>query len=307
MFTINNRLKSIYLLSFLLFIFSCKNESSNQKQGLEEKPTVEVNEILQDHKDSVYKVKTDTLSSNSNNEDTITEPKEEIETPKKVELDSTKQYVYLTFDDGPFKGSKNINKILTEENVRGTVFLVGYNAFTKELKQHVEDYKQNPNVDIANHTFSHANNKYKHFYSSAEGVYNDILKNETTLDIHTKYVRLPARNVWRVDAKKKGDILKDADPAADLLAKNNYYIFGWDYEWSRNIHQLDNPEKIYEGIVHRLDHNRTFEKNHLVILMHDDMFNTDQNAEKLRQLIVLLKNNPRIVLEGVSSYPNKVS
>ncbi|WP_313373722.1 polysaccharide deacetylase family protein [Chishuiella sp.] len=305
MFTINNRLKSFYILSFLFFIFSCKNEKNNTETKSDVNTSSEVNEILQKQKDSVYVVKTDTVSSPV--DDTLSIPKEEVELPQVAELDSTKQHVYLTFDDGPFKGSKNINKILTEENVRGTVFLVGYNAFTKELKQHVEDYKQNPNIDIANHTFSHANNKYKHFYSSPEGVYNDVLKNETALDIHTKYVRLPARNVWRVDAKKKGDVLKDADATADLLAKNNYYIFGWDYEWSRNPHQLDSPEKIYEGIVHRLDHKRTLEKNHLVILMHDDMFNTDQNAEKLRQLIVLLKNNPRIILEGVSSYPNKVS
>ena len=48
-------------------------------------------------------------------------------------------------------------------------------------------------------------------------------------------------------------------------------------------------------------------KNHLVILMHDDMFNSDNNAEKLRQLIVLLKNNKKIVIEGISNYPTKVS
>ena len=52
---------------------------------------------------------------------------------------------------------------------------------------------------------------------------------------------------------------------------------------------------------------KTFEKNHLVILMHDDMFNEDYNAEKLRQLIVLLKRNPKIVIEGISGYPTRIS
>ncbi len=41
--------------------------------------------------------------------------------------------------------------------------------------------------------------------------------------------------------------------------------------------------------------------------MHDDMFNDDHNAEKLRQLIVMWKSNPKIVIEGISNYPIKVS
>ena len=299
MFTINNNLKNLALFATLLFAFSCKNEQPKAENSIASEPK----EILQDDTDSLYTVKLDTLTQNL---DTIA--KAEKQNP----IDSTKQYVYLTFDDGPYKGSKNINKVLTEENVKGTVFLVGFNAFTKDLKQYVEDYKQNPNVEIANHTYSHAHNKYKAFYSMPEGVYEDIRKNEVVLDIHSRWVRLPARNTWRLGNKKKDDPVKNSIPAADLLAKNQFFIYGWDYEWERSgkksaNHQLSSPEKIYEGIVHRLDQNKTFEKNHLVILMHDDMFNEDYNAEKLRQLIVLLKRNPKIVIEGISGYPTRIS
>ncbi len=48
-------------------------------------------------------------------------------------------------------------------------------------------------------------------------------------------------------------------------------------------------------------------KDSVLILMHDDMFNEDYNAEKLRQLIVLLKRNPKIVIEGISGYPTRIS
>lgn len=295
MFTIYRHIKNIFAIGSILFIFSCKNENQPiQNQIIQSEPI----EILQDDVDSIYTVKID---SSALQLDTIV--KEEKQNP----IDSTKQYVYLTFDDGPYKGSKNINKILTEENVKGTVFLVGFNAFTKELKQNVEDYKANPNVEIANHTFSHARNKYKTFYSIPENVYEDIRKNEVVLDIHSRWVRLPARNTWRINKRKKDDPVKNSIPAADLLAKNQYYIYGWDYEWNRNKEELASPKNIYNGIVHRLDQNKTFEKNHLVILMHDDMFNSDVNAEKLRQLILLLKQNPKIVIEGISGYPTRIS
>ncbi|MFV0184023.1 polysaccharide deacetylase family protein [Empedobacter falsenii] len=295
MFKTNKHLKNVFVIAFLLVIFSCKNENhSVQNQTSISKPK----EILQDDVDSIYTVKID---SSLLQLDTI------VKAEKLQKVDSTKQYVYLTFDDGPYKGSKNINKILTEENVKGTVFLVGFNAFTKDLKQNVEDYKANPNVEIANHTFSHARNKYNTFYSIPEQVYEDIRKNEVVLDIHSRWVRLPARNTWRLNKRKKDDPMKNAIPAADLLAKNQYYIYGWDYEWNRNQEGLTSPENIYNGIVHRLDQNKTFEKNHLVILMHDDMFNSDTNAEKLRQLIVLLKQNPKIVIEGISGYPIRIS
>ncbi|MGV0924654.1 polysaccharide deacetylase family protein [Empedobacter tilapiae] len=297
MFIINKHLKNIFVFGSLFFVFSCKNENT-PIQNLSK--ITEPKEILQDDIDTIYTVKIDS-----------TKLEQEQDTIAKVEkqnpIDSTKQYVYLTFDDGPYKGSKNINKILTEENVKGTVFLVGFNAFTKDLKQNVEDYKSNPNVEIANHTFSHARNKYKAFYSLPENVYEDIRKNEVVLDIHSRWVRLPARNTWRLNKRKKDDPVKNAIPAADLIAKNQYYIYGWDYEWNRNKNGLTAPENIYDGIVRHLDQNRTFEKNHLVILMHDDMFNSDVNAEKLRQLIILLKKNPKIIIEGISSYPIRIS
>ena len=299
MVTIHNNLKTLALFATLLFAFSCKNEQPKAENSIASEPK----EILQDDTDSLYTVKLDTLTQNL---DTIA--KAEKQNP----IDSTKQYVYLTFDDGPYKGSKNINKVLTEENVKGTVFLVGFNAFTKDLKQYVEDYKQNPNVEIANHTYSHAHNKYKAFYSMPEGVYEDIRKNEVVLDIHSRWVRLPARNTWRLGNKKKDDPVKNSIPAADLVAKNQFFIYGWDYEWERSskkskTHELSSPQNIYNGIVYRLDQNKTYEKNHLVILMHDDMFNDDHNAEKLRQLIVMLKSNPKIIIEGISNYPVKVS
>lgn len=229
--------------------------------------------------------------------------------PIDEEIDSTKQYVYLTFDDGPYQGSKKINQIIQEEDIKATVFLVGFNAYTKDLNQYVEDYKQNKNLEIANHTFSHAKNHYTKYYSDPASVLKDIKKNEELLKIDNRLVRLPGRNVWRLANRKKDDFDVQSRITADLIADNQYIIYGWDYEWVRSHAKapLSPPRSIYDGIITRLENDSTFERNHLVILMHDDMFNKEEDAQKLRELIGLLKENKKIVFQVISKYPSKLS
>lgn len=224
-------------------------------------------------------------------------------------IDSSMQYVYLTFDDGPYEGSKKINQILSEEEVEATVFLVGFNAYTDKLSSYVDEYKKNKKLEIANHTFTHANNHYAKYYSEPDTVLKDIKKNEVILNLNNRVVRLPGRNVWRLNKRKKNDFDEQSRITADLIARNRYLIYGWDYEWQRTHpkHPLEAPQSIYDGIVSRLDNQHTFEKNHLVILMHDDMFDKEEDAQKLRELIGLLKENKKIVLQVISKYPNLLS
>jgi len=44
--------------------------------------------------------------------------------PKEAALPQ-KQYVYLTFDDGPLNGSQNIDSIILAEKIKISVFLIG--------------------------------------------------------------------------------------------------------------------------------------------------------------------------------------
>lgn len=186
---------------------------------------------------------------------------------------------------------------------------MGFNAYTKDLNQYVEDYKQNSNLEIANHTFSHARNHYTKYYSDPAAVLKDIQKNESVLKLENRLVRLPGRNVWRTANRKKDDFDKQSKVTADLIADNQYMIYGWDYEWLRSHAKapLSPPKSIYDGIITRLANDSTFEKNHLVILMHDDMFDKDEDAQKLRELIGMLKENKKIVLQVISKYPSKLS
>ncbi|ADX68224.1 MULTISPECIES: polysaccharide deacetylase family protein [Weeksella] len=216
-----------------------------------------------------------------------------------------KKFVYLTFDDGPQEGSEKINKIVSEENIKATVFLVGFNAFTPKLKSYVKDYKDNKNIELANHTYTHARNKYSQFYSNADNVLKDIERNNDSILFPNRIVRFPGRNIWRVGKRKHNDFDKASAQVADYIASKQYAIYGWDYEWERpkKGNSIDSPQSIYKGIMHRLEKNYTFEKNHLILLMHDNMFSSVENSEKLRELIRLIKGNDKLVLDVISNYP----
>ncbi|MBS7332364.1 MAG: polysaccharide deacetylase family protein [Weeksellaceae bacterium] len=225
-------------------------------------------------------------------------------------IDSTKQYVYLTFDDGPFKGSEKINKIIQEEQVKATVFIVGMNAYTDKLRQYLKNYEENDLIEISNHTYSHANrNKFKEYYDNPDMVLKDVVKNDSIYNFKNRFVRLPGRNVWRLGNQKKNDYDKGSRYSSDHLAKNQYFVFGWDYEWNKKSKKskLSNPDEIYQGIVNRLNNKETFTEKHLVILMHDDMFDNDEDANQLRSLIKLIKSNKNIVFEVASNYPISIS
>ncbi|WP_322970221.1 polysaccharide deacetylase family protein [Faecalibacter sp. LW9] len=230
--------------------------------------------------------------------------------PHQLPIDSTKNYVYLTFDDGPFKGSEKINKIIKEEQVKATVFIVGMNAYTQTLQKYLKDYEENDLIEVSNHTYSHANrNRFKSYYDQPEFVLRDVKRNDSIYRFKNRFVRLPGRNVWRLGKDFKNDHDLGSRLSSDFLAKNQYYILGWDYEWNKTHknHPLKNPQDIYNGIIKRLENKETFKEKHLVILMHDDMFDNHEDAEQLRRLIRLIKNNKNIILETASNYPISLS
>lgn len=228
------------------------------------------------------------------------------EQPKKKELDSNKYYVYLTFDDGPLKGSKNINKILLEEKVQGTAFIIGkhYTNSNNDMKKLLDDYKANPYVEVANHSFSHAYNRYSMFYAKPNMVVEDIIKNDSILKFETKSVRFPGRNLWYSGEYKFNPDKKDAEVAGKLLTEQGYSFYGWDIEWHRSKRTGITPaQTLYNEMIKHLEEGKTYKKNHIVLLTHDDMFEKNSEAEKLSELIRLLKQNGNVEFAIVSEYP----
>lgn len=73
-----------------------------------------------------------------------------------LETGIPKEYVALTFDDGPSKYTKEIIDILTEHQVHATFFFIGKNAlkFSDEVKYAVVN-----EMSVQNHSWSHRNMK----------------------------------------------------------------------------------------------------------------------------------------------------
>jgi hypothetical protein len=72
--------------------------------------------------------------------------------------------------------------------------LVGEHALARP--KDVKLNKENEFIGVGNHSYSHANNHYKLYYSTPKGVLNDFIRNKDTLALDNKIGRLPGRNMW---------------------------------------------------------------------------------------------------------------
>lgn len=218
------------------------------------------------------------------------------------------KYIYLTFDDGPLQGSENIDSVILAERLKISAFLVGEHARQSQLLgTYYKMYEQNPFVETYNHSFTHANNKYALFYSKPDSVLKDIQKNEAFLNLNFKIVRLPGRNIWRIGGRKRDDGVSGA-AAADLLAAKGFKLFGWDLEWQhkdRDGTPIQPVAVILNDIRTRLATGNTFTKDHIVVLLHDEMFRKKWEESELKQLIDSLRKDEHYVFEHVRFYPDK--
>lgn len=218
------------------------------------------------------------------------------------------KYIYLTFDDGPLSGSENIDSVMLAERLKISVFLVGEHAEeSRKLNNYYKLYEQNPFVESYNHSFTHAHDKYREFYSNAQNVVSDIEKNEQTLGLRFKIVRLPGRNMWRTGDRKKDDGPSGKE-AADLLAGKGFRLYGWDLEWEHHPTDgtpVQSVEQMTSAIVDRLEKGRTFTKDHIVLLVHDEMFQKKWEESELNELVDNLKKHENYVFEHIRFYPDK--
>lgn len=217
-------------------------------------------------------------------------------------------YVYLTFDDGPLKGSQKVDSIVSLEKVRINVFVVGeVMAQSPLLKSYFKLYVENPYIEVYNHSFSHAGGNYAAYYGNSQGVVDDVVKNETKFDLPYRIVRLPGANNWRVGERRR-DVTKISAAAADLLAAEGYEIFGWDMEWNRDAKTGDPVENVGE-VVGEIESifgsGKMFTPGHLVILIHDPMFRKPWAQSELKRLIDVLQEKG-YVFEHLRNYPEKI-
>ena len=220
--------------------------------------------------------------------------------------DTSKKYIYLTFDDGPQNGTQACYDLCKKMDVKATFFMVGQHASSPHLKQMVKDIKNSyPQILLANHSTTHANGRYHYFYEHQNMAAQDFYLAQKTLDIPFKIIRLPGNTSWVIKNKLKANNL--TKPVCKILDSVGYNVIGWDVEWNfnrKNANPVETPEKLAKKIAKTLENNDMITKNHLVILTHDRMFRNQKQTDSLAKFITLLKTNTNYVFETVDHYPN---
>jgi peptidoglycan-N-acetylglucosamine deacetylase len=226
-----------------------------------------------------------------------------------IQIDPTKRYIFLTWDDSPQPpGTVISKKIFLEENVKATFFAVGFNQVGPFKKRIIDSLRSGyPQFLLANHSYSHGfNDKYSKFYSaaSADSAYNDFIRNEKDLNIGVKIIRLPGNNTWASNGKISGQ--KSDNPLIKRLDSTGYKIVGWDMEWTQapgKKQPKESVEQMLAKLNQKLDEGSTNESNMIVILSHDRIFEKTQYADSLRKFIQVLKKDSRNVFETIDHYP----
>lgn len=220
-----------------------------------------------------------------------------------------KKTIYLTFDDGPNKGTRHVLQVLTEEQVPAGFFVIGEHVYGSRDQQATWDsLQQNEWVEIYNHSYTHAqHNHFEKFYTNDSAVISDFQRCSDSLHLNNKLVRMPGRNSWRMSTVNATDIVK-SKAAADSLYNAGFIVVGWDVEWRFNdsMKLKQTSDEMINEIDSVLLNNHTKTPDHVVLLTHDQLFKDSAEVSSLQKFIRRIKSNDEYRIEFVSKYPGAV-
>jgi peptidoglycan-N-acetylglucosamine deacetylase len=220
--------------------------------------------------------------------------------------DSTTKVIYLTFDDGPLAETPYLVQIVQEKNIKMTAFVVGKHArANKTFMERLEEMKRNPLFEVVNHSHSHANGRYKNFYSSPQGAADDMIGNESALGLTKRIIRMPGRDIWALN-KRTYNTKDNGGKTALILRDAGFRVFGWDCEWERvggRATPKYSAQHNIDLVQNLLNERKTLVPNNLVMLAHDNMLNTEKGRNDLRTIIDAFKAKG-YVFEFISNYPD---
>jgi peptidoglycan/xylan/chitin deacetylase (PgdA/CDA1 family) len=217
-----------------------------------------------------------------------------------------KKKIYLTFDDGPNKGTRKVLNIIKQEQVPVTFFIIGEHVFASTSQRATWDsLKLTDSIELCNHSYTHAHNRFNKFYQQPDSVVGDFERCRDSLVLENDIARTPGRNIWRVDTLRFTDLKKSA-AAADSLQSAGFTIIGWDLEWHYD-HKTFSLKNKSDDILREIDSlftgNKTKTPEHLVLLAHDQVYEDPDDSSELHQLIRKLKTREDYELVLSSKYP----
>lgn len=217
-----------------------------------------------------------------------------------------KKKIYLTFDDGPNKGTQNVLDIVQQENVPATFFVVGEHVFASlEQAKTWDSLLHAENIEICNHSYTHAHNRYEKFYQQPDSVVSDFEETRDKLLPDNYIARAPGRNSWRIDSIHYTDIRKSR-AAMDSLEKAGFIVMGWDLEWHYDPKTMivkNTADELLQQVDSVFSKGKTKTADHLVLLAHDQVYGKPDDSTQLRQFVQKLKSKEEYELSLVSTYP----
>jgi peptidoglycan-N-acetylglucosamine deacetylase len=190
-----------------------------------------------------------------------------------------KKIIYLTFDDGPSKNiTAQILKILNENQIKGTFFLVGqYVNYYPELVKKIDEQGE----VIGIHSDTHI---YKNIYKNNEALLRDVNTLEKKLyhilNKKTVLYRFPGGSTeveQRLGAKNKKQIIQ-------TLNQEGYRCFDWDASLGDSGNTGKTVEKMLQDVQKEIKG-----KSRVIVLSHD---------------MGLMKNTPAVI-SGLIKYCRK--
>jgi len=222
--------------------------------------------------------------------------------------DSTKKYIYFTFDDGPQPGTMNCFHIVRELGIKASFFMIGVQVDSKGLEKRVDSIRNSyPQILLCNHSFTHGNfNHYKSYYNNPDSAVRDVIKAQTSMRVPLKIFRTPSINAWNINGRIRSPQL--TKPLCGLLGSNGYEVAGWDVEWRFETDEGSIPVQTADQMIREIqnafrNNNETFVPNNVVVLTHDRMFAKRGYADSLRKVITAIKQDKQIVFETIDHYP----
>lgn len=250
----------------------CKLKTTN--------PPVPKNNTIENNIDKSSESEKNKPNSNIENQEGINKTKPPNSLRDNSVQSSSKKEVYLTFDDGPTRNTtRQVLKILKENNIKATFFVIGSMAEKNpKLLRELSD----SGMCIVPHTYSH---KYSEIFSSDESYIEDLDKCTNVIEsiIGKKivpYMRIPGgmenRYVERDTMIKITNKLRD---------RNINYV-GWNICPNDAIGKKISAEGIINNVISQskvLKNNKA-----LVILLHDSYYK-QSTVEALPNIISYYK------------------
>lgn len=168
--------------------------------------------------------------------------------------DSNKKIAYLTFDDGPSINTTKILKILDDNKIKATFFLIGKNA---ERYPELVKLELNDNNSVANHTYSHVLNYKEDTEAFVEDVKrcDSVLKNIAGDKYIQNFMRFPG---GAFESQKR------LEPFRQAVTNAGYRFLNWNDE-NGDAERPNIPADVLINNVKKY----TEGKKIVVVLMHD--------------------------------------